>query len=44
MIKDAFDAPLNYGTQPYLVHDYVKGAGNNSLYDYSWTGYKILKH
>jgi len=44
MIKDAFDAPLTYDTVPYLVHDYVRGSGYNSLYDFPWTGYKILKH
>ena len=37
-------AALQYGTQPYLVQSYLKGAGFNSLYDHSWTGIRILKH
>ncbi len=37
-------APLVYGVQQYLVHDYVRGAGGNALYDAPWTGIRILKH
>jgi len=44
MQGDVVTANLNYGTQSYVVQSYVKGAGYNSLYDYSWTGYRILKH
>jgi hypothetical protein len=33
-----------YTTQPYLVQTYVKGAGYNSLYDFSWTEIRLLKH
>jgi oligopeptide transport system substrate-binding protein len=44
MQGDVVTANLNYGTQSYVVQTYVKGAGYNSLYDYSWMGYRILKH
>ncbi len=44
MITDAVDANLFYGTQTYLTKTYVKGAGFNSLYDYSWLGIKLLQH
>jgi oligopeptide transport system substrate-binding protein len=44
MITDAVDANLFYGTQTYITKTYVKGAGFNSLYDFSWTSIKILQH
>lgn len=44
MIKDLVWANLFYGTQPYLVQNYVRGAGFNSIMDFSWLGIKILKH
>jgi oligopeptide transport system substrate-binding protein len=44
MIGDINGAPLDYSTQPYVTQSYVKGAGFNSLYDYNWTGIRILKH
>jgi oligopeptide transport system substrate-binding protein len=44
MLADYNGAALQYGTQPYVTQTYVKGAGFNSLYDYSWTGIRILKH
>lgn len=44
LMTDAVDAVLFYSTQTYFTHTYVKGAGFNSLYDYSWTGIKLLKH
>ncbi len=44
LIKDIVWGNLFYGTQPYLVQDYVKGTGYNALYDFSWLGTKILKH
>jgi oligopeptide transport system substrate-binding protein len=44
MIHDNYGAALQYGTQPYLVQSYLKGAGFNSLYDHSWRGIRILKH
>jgi len=44
MIKDVVWGMLFYGTQPYMVQDYVKGAGFNSLYDFTWLGIRILKH
>src|SRR5919202_481248 len=44
MVQDSFGAALEYGTQPYIVQKYVKGAGFNSLYDYSWQGIRIPKH
>jgi oligopeptide transport system substrate-binding protein len=44
MIADYNGAALTYDTQSYLTQSYVKGAGYNSLYDFSWTGIRILKH
>ncbi|TMB78898.1 MAG: hypothetical protein E6J46_04945, partial [Chloroflexi bacterium] len=35
---------IDYGTQPYLVQPYVRGAGYNGLYDYGWQGIKLLQH
>ena len=37
-------ADLVYGVQQYLTHPWVKGAGGNALYDFSWTDARILKH
>jgi oligopeptide transport system substrate-binding protein len=44
LVNDSIVAPLIYGVQQYLVHPYVAGAGGNALYDFSWTGARILKH
>ncbi|TMF85842.1 MAG: hypothetical protein E6I11_05500, partial [Chloroflexi bacterium] len=44
LVNDSAFGDLLYGVQQYLVHPYVKGAGGNALYDYSWTGIRILKH
>jgi oligopeptide transport system substrate-binding protein len=44
LVDQTITAPLVYGVQQYLVHDYVKGAGGNALYDNYWTGVRILKH
>ena len=44
MIRDNYGSALQYGNQPYVAQSYVKGAGFNSLYDYSWTNIRILKH
>ena len=41
---DSALAALLYGVQPYAIHSYVKGAGGNALYDYSWTEIRILQH
>ena len=35
---------IDYGTQPYLVQTYVRGAGYNGLYDYNWQGIRLLQH
>jgi oligopeptide transport system substrate-binding protein len=43
LVNDAVFADLLYGVQPYLVQPYVKGAGGNALYDYSWTEIRILR-
>ena len=43
-LQDYNGAPLQYGTQSYVTQSYVKGAGFNSLYDYSWENIRILKH
>lgn len=44
LVNDSVFAGLLYGVQQYLVHGYVKGAGGNALYDYSWTEVRILQH
>jgi oligopeptide transport system substrate-binding protein len=44
LVTDAAFGGLLYGVQQYLVHPNVRGAGGNALYDYDWTGIKILKH
>ena len=44
MVTDAVDANLFYGTQTYITATYVKGTGFNSLYDYGWTGIRIIQH
>jgi hypothetical protein len=44
MIKDVVTANLDYGTEPYIVQPYVKGAGFTGLFDYRWEGIRILKH
>ncbi len=44
MIGDVVTANLQYGTQSYVTQSYVKGAGYNALFDYSWLGIRILKH
>jgi oligopeptide transport system substrate-binding protein len=44
LITDTVSGGLVYGVQQYLVHPYVKGAGGNALYDFYWTGARILQH
>jgi len=44
LVNDSVYAGLLYGVQQYLVHPWVRGAGGNALYDYDWTGIKIVKH
>ena len=44
LVNDSVFGGLLYGVQQYLVHPYVRGAGGNALYDYDWTGVRILKH
>jgi oligopeptide transport system substrate-binding protein len=44
LVHDSVFAGLMYGVQQYLVHPWVRGAGGNALYDYDWTGLRILKH
>jgi ABC-type oligopeptide transport system substrate-binding subunit len=44
LVEDVVWANMVYTTQPYLVQTYVKGAGYNSLYDFSWTEIRLLKH
>jgi oligopeptide transport system substrate-binding protein len=43
LVNDSVFAGLLYGVQQYLVHPYVRGAGGNALYDFDWTGIRILK-
>ena len=42
--NDSIFAGLLYGVQQYLVHPWVRGAGGNALYDYDWTGIRLIKH
>lgn len=44
LVNETAFAPLLYGVQQYLIHPYVAGAGGNALYDYPWTGVRILAH
>ena len=44
MVEDIQWANMLYESQVYLVQSYVSGAGGNNLYDYPWTGIKLLKH
>ena len=44
LVNDSAYAGLLYGVQQYLVHPWVRGAGGNALYDYDWTGIRIVKH
>ena len=44
LVQASVIAPLLYGLQPYLIHAYVKGAGGNALYDFSWTAIQIVRH
>ena len=44
LVTDVAYGALVYGVQQYLVHTYVRGAGGNALYDFSWTNAKIIKH
>jgi ABC-type oligopeptide transport system substrate-binding subunit len=44
LVNDSAFGGLLYGVQQYLVHQYVRGAGGNALYDNPWSGVRILKH
>jgi ABC-type oligopeptide transport system substrate-binding subunit len=44
LIDDAVTGNLVYGIQQYVVHPYVKGAGGNALYDFRFSGIRILQH
>lgn len=44
LVNDSVFGGLLYGVQQYLVHPWVRGAGGNALYDYDWTGIRLLKH
>jgi oligopeptide transport system substrate-binding protein len=44
LIGDTDFGGLVYGVQQYLVHPYVKGVGGNALYDFYWSGARIVKH
>jgi ABC-type oligopeptide transport system substrate-binding subunit len=44
LVNDVVWATMIYGTQPYIIASYVKGAGYNALYDYNWEGISILQH
>jgi oligopeptide transport system substrate-binding protein len=44
LVGDGVIGGLVYGVQQYLAHAYVKGVGGNALYDFPWSGMRILKH
>ncbi len=44
LVNDTVFGGLLYGVQQYLVHPWVRGAGGNALYDYDWTGVRLIKH
>jgi oligopeptide transport system substrate-binding protein len=44
LANDSVFADLLYGVQQYLVHPWVRGAGGNALYDYDWTGIRLVEH
>jgi len=44
LIGDTDFGGLVYGVQQYLAHPYVKGVGGNALYDFYWSGARIVKH
>jgi oligopeptide transport system substrate-binding protein len=44
LVDDQVWMTIDYGTQPYMVQSYVKGAGYNGLYDYAWEGISLLQH
>ena len=44
LVDDQVWMTIDYGTQPYLVQSYVKGAGYNGLYDFVWEGISLQQH
>jgi hypothetical protein len=44
LVDDQVWMTIDYGTQPYMVQKYVKGAGYNGLYDFPWEGISLLQH
>src|SRR6266481_154052 len=44
LVDDSVAGNLVYGIQQYVIHPYVKGAGGNALYDFRWSGVRILQH
>jgi oligopeptide transport system substrate-binding protein len=44
LVTDQVWMTIDYGTTPYLVQTYVKGAGYNGLYDFNWEGISLLQH
>jgi ABC-type oligopeptide transport system substrate-binding subunit len=44
LVRDTVFGGLIYGVQQYLSHPYVKGVGGNALYDFPWTGARIVQH
>jgi len=44
LVDDQVWMTIDYGTQPYMVQSYVKGAGYNGLYDFPWEGIRLLQH
>jgi oligopeptide transport system substrate-binding protein len=44
LIDDVVYIPLFYSVGSFLIKPYIKGAGTNAFFDYSWAGIQILSH
>jgi oligopeptide transport system substrate-binding protein len=44
LIADAAYIPLYYSVGVFLIHQWVKGAGSNNLFDYYWNQIQIESH
>jgi oligopeptide transport system substrate-binding protein len=44
LIDDVVYIPLFYSVGSFLIKPYIKGAGSNAFFDYSWAQIQILSH
>jgi oligopeptide transport system substrate-binding protein len=44
LIDDVAYIPLFYSVGSFLIKPYIRGAGTNAFFDYSWAGIQILSH